>query len=124
MAYPKIVYNSTTLNFTYPPRHVPAYDAAAVRHDNIASSGVLEVISERTDLLMEFDVEVIPSADVSGWKAFLDWAVKGQTFDYYPDASLSAFTTYTLENTAANIARRTPGTWQLTGLKLREVVSA
>lgn len=122
MAYPKIIYNATTLMFSYPGRHVPDYEQEIVRHDNIASSGKAELVYERADIFLSMDIEVIPTGDLADWGAFLDWAKQGNTFDYYPDASLASFTTYTLENKNLAIQRRTPGTWQLMGLKLRKWV--
>ena len=53
MANPAIVYpygnGSATLQFLRPPTKVPAYSSIAVRHDNVASSGVRESILERID---------------------------------------------------------------------------
>lgn len=122
MAFPKIVYNAITLNFSIPGRNVPDYQKEITRHDNIASSGKAEHIYERSDEFLSFDMEVIPDGDKSAWEAFLDWALQGNTFDYYPDAGVASSASYTLENKNAKLERRTVGTWALPGLKFRKVV--
>lgn len=120
MSYPKIIYNSVTLNFTYPPRQVPNYDKETTRHINVASSGVTEQIYERTDTFLEIAIEDIPDADAAAWAAFLDWAAQGLTFDYYPDASAASFTTYTLETLNVKLAWKAPGLWTAGTLKFRK----
>lgn len=123
MSYPKIIYNAVTLNFTYPPRQVPKYDKETVRNVNVASSGVTEQIYERTDIFLEINVQDVVDADAAAWSAFLDWANQGNTFDYYPDASVGTFTTYTLENMNVKLAWKQPGMWTVGNLKLRQFVT-
>src|SRR5690242_2483857 len=101
---------------------VPNYDVEVTRNDNIASSGKAEHIYERTDTFLEFDMQTVVDADAAAWQAFLNWANQGNVFDYYPDASLGTFTTYTIENKNLKLAWRSPGIWQLPGLKFRTVV--
>jgi hypothetical protein len=122
VANPKIVYNSVTLNFSYPPRQVPNYDKETVRHINVASSGKVEQVYERTDAFLEIAVEDIPDPDAAAWSAFLDWANQGLTFNYYPDASAPGFTTYTLETLKVKLAWKSPGLWTVGTLKFRTVV--
>ena|SRR5690348_16699920 len=122
MANPKIVYNSVTLNFTYPPRQVPNYDKETIRNINPASSGVTEQIYERTDTFLEINVADVPDADASAWSAFLDWANQGNVFNYYPDASVNSFTTYTLETLKIKLAWKQPGMWTIGNVKFRTVV--
>ena len=43
--------------FQRPPNKVPAYSATAVRHDNVASSGVRESVLERIDNYLDLDLE-------------------------------------------------------------------
>ena len=61
MANPAIVYpygsGSATLHFLRPPTKVPAYSSMAVRHDNVASSGVRESVLERIDNYLDLDLE-------------------------------------------------------------------
>jgi hypothetical protein len=121
MAYPKIIYNGVTLKFTYPPRQVPNYDKETVRHINVASSGKVEQVFERTDTFLEIAVDSIPDADAAAWSAFLDYASQGLTFDYYADASLGFFTTYTLETTSVKLQWKQPGIWSAGTLKFRKV---
>ncbi len=128
MAFPKIVYDPgtgpTTLTLLRPPRLVPGYYKVPDRRDNVSASGVREEIYLRTDIFLEFDMEWIAlGADLTAWSSFLDFALKGGQFGYYPDASLAAFINYKLENNAAKIEYRAPGQYQLRGLRFRQVVT-
>lgn len=127
MAFPQITYNAgagvQTLQFQRPPRQVPAYDYAAVRHDNLASSGVRESILERIDQFIEFEMEWVGTGtDVSNWNAFMAYALTGGQFSYYPDASQAAFTNYWLEGTDWIAGYKVPGQYTFK-LKFRLVVT-
>lgn len=127
MANPQIAYYSgptlITLPFTYPPRNVAAYNSVATRHDNIASSGVRESILERIDNFLEFEMQtVLIGSDVAAWNAFMQYALQGGQFSYYPDASLGSFTNYWLEDTTWNAAYKAPGLYSFK-LKFRQVVT-
>jgi hypothetical protein len=105
LVVPKIVYASTTLTFTYPPRQVPYKIYSAVRHDNLASSGVRESVLERVDEFLEFEMEYVKiGTDVSAWASFMQYALQGGSFDYYPDSTSGSYTTYLLEDTDWNAA--------------------
>ena len=126
MANPKIVYTPAggteqTLNFVFPPRKVPGYQRAAVRHDNVSTAGIRESILERIDRFLEFSMDWIKTGtDLANWQAFLDHALTGASFAYYPDASQTSFKNYTLEDTEAKIEYKAPGVYSLS-LKFREV---
>ena len=114
MAFPKIVYNpgtgAATLEFLRPPRRVPAYSQVAARHDNLAASGVRESVVERVDNFLEFEMEWVGlGADVQAWGSFMDYALQGGPFEYYPDASIINFTSYVLEDTTWDAAYKGPG---------------
>jgi hypothetical protein len=108
VAFPKIIYPSgggTTLTFLTPARFVPYKVYEAVRHDNVASAGTRETVWERNDTFQEFEMEYVRSgSDIAAWDSFIQSALQGTTFDYYPDASLGSFTTYTLEDNTWNAA--------------------
>lgn len=87
----------TTLQFRFPPVKQPYRDYAAVRHTNIASSGVQENVWERTDAFLDVDMEwVVGAADVAAWDTFIQQALQGAFFQYYPDASVGSYTLYYL----------------------------
>jgi len=116
LAIPKIVYtpvgriSPSTFNFSRPPRNVAAYNRRATRHDNLSTAGVKEVIVERVDNFLEITMEWVSiGADVNGWDAFMQNALLGVQFSYYPDGTQSAYTNYTLEDTDWVPAYRTPG---------------
>lgn len=127
MAYPQITYYSgstlVTLPFTYPPRNVAAYNSVATRHDNISSSGVRESILERIDNFLEIEMEtVLSGADVQNWNEFMQYALEGNQFSYYPDASLGSYVNYWLDDSSWNAAYRAPGLYSFK-LKFRQVVT-
>ena len=127
MANPAIVYpfgsGAATLNFLRPPRRVPAYSAVAVRHDNVASSGVRESILERIDNFLDLDLEWVGvGADVQAWAQFMGYALQGGAFAYYPDSSQAVFVNYWLEDTNWTAAYKAAGQYSF-HLKFRQVVS-
>lgn len=127
MANPKIVYTpeggaEQTLNFVFPPRDLPGYQKVAVRHDNVSTAGIRESVLERTDEFLEFTMDFIKSGtDLANWRAFLDHALTGAAFAYYPDASLSAFANYLLEDSEVTVAHKAPGVYSLT-IKMRKQI--
>ena len=127
MAYPCIIYPSgngtATLLFQRPPNKVPAYSAVAVRHDNVASSGVRESVVERIDNFLDLDLEWVGAgADVQTWAQFMNYALQGGMFAYYPDSSQPAFTNCWLEDTNWTAAYKAAGQYSF-HLKFRQVVS-
>ncbi len=128
MSNPKIVYTPSTgsditLEFSFPPRQSPAYHKVATRHDNISTTGIRECVLERVDDFLDLTVEWIPAGDeLDNWRTFLDYALAGGPFAYYPDASQSSFTNYVLEDTEARLEYRAPGMYSL-ALKLRTLVT-
>ena len=127
MANPQIVYNPgagpITLAFKYPPRIVPAYESVATRHDNVASSGVRESILERIDNFLEISMETVLSGpDVAAWNQFVQYALTGAQFAYYPDRSQSSFNCYWLEDTNWKAGYKAAGIYSFK-LKFRQVVT-
>ena len=128
MANPQIVYDPgtgpVTLLFQRPPRKVPAYEYNAVRHDNISSAGVREAVLERIETFLELEMEWVGiGADVQAWNQFMQFALAGGQFGYYPDASQPQFTNYWLEDTDWTAAYKAPGQYTFK-LKFRQVVAS
>jgi len=127
MANPKIIYTPAggveqILNFTSAPRQQPGYSKSAVRHDNISTAGVRESVLERIDTFLEINVDYIQAgSDLAGWSAFLDFALTGAPFAYYPDASQPAFLNCLLEDTEETVAYMAPGIYSVK-LKIRQQV--
>lgn len=127
MSNPQIIYDPGTgpvaLAFSYPPRNVAANNAVATRHDNVSSGGVRESILERIDNFLELEMQtVLDGNDVAAWNAFMQYALTGGPFAYYPDSSQIAFTNYWLEQTTWNAAYKAPGIYSFK-LKFRQVVA-
>jgi hypothetical protein len=128
MAYPKIVYTpeggtEQTLDFTSSPQQQPGYFKNAVRHDNISTAGIRESILERIETFLELNVDYIQAgSDLENWSEFLDHALTGAPFAYYPDASQTGFINCLLEDTSATVAYVAPGIYSVK-IKLRQEVS-
>ncbi len=127
MASAKIVYTpagagAQTLTLTFPLRQVPAYSKNAVRHDNVSTTGIRESVLERVENIQEVVLDYIPAVDVPAWQAFLDHALTGSPFAYYPDGAQPAYTNYLLEDTEALVAHKAVGVYSLR-MKWREEVS-
>jgi hypothetical protein len=128
MSFPKIVYTPAggteqTLSFIFPPWQQPGYSKVAVRHDNVAACGIRESVLERTDEFLEISLEWIQAGtDLANWRAFLDHALTGAPFAYYPDAAEPAFTNYVLEDTETQIEYKAPGVYTLK-LKFRKHIA-
>lgn len=98
---PKIVFGTTTLTITYPPIGKGMLDdREALRHDSVTSSGLRQVALERVDLIKPLQFENVPWEDLPAWETFIDYALAGGTFDYYPDATLGTFQTCELMDTS------------------------
>ena len=81
-----------------------------------------ESVLERTDEFLEFTLEFIKAGtDLANWQAFLDHALTGAAFAYYPDATQAAFSIYLLEDTEAAVKWKAPGVYTLS-LKLRKQI--
>jgi hypothetical protein len=105
LVLPQIIYNGTILSFTFPPVSKPgpqdgtSDERNRVGADSITSSGLKQSITERVEIFRELEMEFVPFTDMAAWAAFIDWAIQGNPFDYYPDVTLSAFDSWTLEDT-------------------------
>jgi hypothetical protein len=126
MAFPKITYNNgtlQTLNFTYPPVAKPGTDdLEQQRTDSISLSGLKQSISIRTDDFFTLQMDFVPQADLPAWKLFMQWALAGNSFQYYADASINVFDTFTLEDTKWTPTRAFFGTAKFK-LRFRKVPS-
>jgi len=84
---------------------------------------VRESLYERADNFLEFEIEWLGiGADVVAWRAFMQYALKGGQFSYYPDASLAVFTNYWLEDTSYVPGYKVPEQYTFK-VKLRQVVT-
>lgn len=129
LAIPKVVYTPiggigpSTFTFARQPRQVAAYNRRATRHDNISTAGVKEVVVERVDNFLEITMEWVTTGnDVNGWDAFMQNALQGVQFSYYPDGNQAAYTNYTLEDTNWRPDYKTPGQYAFR-LVFRQVVT-
>jgi hypothetical protein len=114
MSCPKVTYQpeSTliTLQFVWGPQNFISY-SAAVAHDNLATGGTKERVVERVDTMIQFDMQAIKLADVPGWQAFMDWALAGGEFKFYPDASLSDYYNMVSDDQSFQLVRVGPGVY-------------
>ena len=108
--YPKITYPAaaptTTLNFTLPPVKkpgpYPVADQEGVGTASIALGGQKQVMWWRTDQFFHLIMDDVPWADMPAWQAFIDYALQGGSFLYYPDATGTAYDEYWLEDSGGS----------------------
>jgi len=103
MPLPKIVYPSgggTELNFTYAPVNKPgANELKAIRHDSDTISGLRQSFLERIEEFWTIEVNNEPQTTSTAWRTFMLYALAGGSFDFYHDATVGTFETFTLEDT-------------------------
>lgn len=110
MIVPKIVYNpgsgSITLNPTWPPtKGNPVDNLAATRHDSITSDGHMQSVVERIDSINSLSWTTVPVDDLAAWTSFMQYALTGGQFDYYPDSTSGTHSAYQLIDTDWNYKR-------------------
>jgi hypothetical protein len=123
---PKISYNpgtgAVTLPFTYPPMGKSGTnDLEVQRNDSFSVSGVKQSVYTRTDEFIPLSMDFVPLADLPAWESFVQFAISGGQFNYYPDATLSSFTTCTLEDKTWQPKRSFYGISKFT-LRFRKVI--
>jgi len=110
MAYPvpAIVYDpgtgSVTLSPTLPNTKKPGLNdgnddqRSGQRTRSITSSGIVQDVIERVDILRAITFELVAISELPAWAAFFDYAIPGGKFSYYPDANLSDHQDWILED--------------------------
>lgn len=98
---------TNTLAFTLPnvkkPGPYPIADQEGVGVATISVSGKRQVMWYRTDQFYHLNMELVPWADQAAWQAFIQFAVQGGSFLLYPDASLTAYDEYWLEDPGGSV---------------------
>lgn len=90
---------TNTLSFTYPPVEKPGInDAEAVGGVSFTLSGKRQVMWIRSDSFLRLSMKFVPQADLPNWDTFLQYALQGGSFLYYPDATATAYDEYWLED--------------------------
>lgn len=115
-AYPQVKWPAAsptaTLQFTYPPINKPGpygvMDQEAVGSVSITLSGKRQVLNLRTDQFFHliFDATV-PWADMAAWQIFIQYAIDGGSFLYYPDSGGTAYDEYILEDAGGSARNST-----------------
>lgn len=109
--YPKITYPAasptTTVTFTTPPVKKPGpygiADQEGVGSASVSLSGQKQVVWFRTDNFFHLFMQAVPWADMAMWQAFIDYALQGGTFLYYPDSGGTAYDEYWLEDSGGSV---------------------
>lgn len=114
MSLPKVIYDpgsgNVTLLFLRGPRQFACFYSARV-HDNLATGGLRERVVEAKDILITFEMPAIRvTDDYDDWATFMDWALAGGQFSFYPDASLTSDYYHCVsDDTGFEYARNAPG---------------
>jgi len=107
---PKIIYNSITLSFTYPPEKDPVNEqiktAAKV---TTSSSGIDQTQFFYNEEIFKMKFKLLTKTQLDALRTFyLDWGSRGKEFDYYTSASEASFETYTLNKLLFDVNRIAP----------------
>jgi len=104
---PQIIYDPgsgpITLPFVMPPIQKPGdHDRVAVRQDSMTIYGERQSMWQRTDQYLTLNMEwVFQGSDLIAWMEFIDLALLGGSFQYFPDAGdLTIAATYELTTTS------------------------
>jgi hypothetical protein len=115
MPFPKVVYNpgsgDVTLTFQRGPNAFHCY-YHAVRHDNVATSGLKESVLERLEMLIEFSMPALTISDATdypAWAALMKFALTGAAFKFFPNATLTEYYNCTSEDEDWDPQRAGPG---------------
>ena len=87
-------------------------DQEAVGSVSLSISGKRQVMYLRTDQFFHlvFDASV-PWADMHAWQSFIQYAIQGGSFLYYPDASATAFDEYVLDDAGGSARNQSGGSY-------------
>jgi len=113
MGLPKVVYYPTggpvTLQFKRGPVNF-AVKQVARGNTNLATSGAAqERVLEAMDLLITFEMpHLVIDDDMAGWDAFLQQALAGATFNFFPNSSLTDWYNCVDESGTWDVAHNAP----------------
>jgi hypothetical protein len=134
MILPQITYNNydavnnptggpQTLEFVYAPTTKPLFNKAATRTDTFSTAGNRQTVLQRVNESYLITMKTILAGDDSAaWLMFLDYAVQGGEFLYFPDADdeFVSFTCFLVE-TAAQLAFSSSGIYTFSGTFQKEI---
>lgn len=109
---PKLIYNSITLSFTYPPEGDPFNEVVKTSAKvTYSSSGVQQTQFYFNEEIIKVKFKLLTKTQLDALRTFYkDWGSRGKTFDYYPHASEVTFYTYTLNKFSFDVDRISPKT--------------
>jgi hypothetical protein len=126
MIRPQITYNNgtaQTLSFVYPPTKKPRFSKQATRTDVFSTAGVRQTVVQRVNETFPLTMAtILDGDDTAAWQQFLDYAIEGEPFEYYPDADNPTlhFTMF-LQDTDAQLAYVSPGVYSLSCTLQKEI---
>ena len=100
---PKLVYNSITLSFSYPPSKDDFENLEPKRVVATSVNGTQQVLFQYTEIIRKLTFKFLTQAQHDALQTFFtSWAIAGNTFDYYDTASIASFNTYSLKDDKFN----------------------
>jgi hypothetical protein len=129
MTTPKITYNDATgqpqtLQFLYPPTSKPLFNKQAKRSDTFSTAGIRQTVLQRVNDSLPIQMVTIlnDGQDNVQWQSFLDWAVTGGPFEYFPDSqNLEDHYTCFLLESDAQLSFSVSGIFSFSGTFQREI---
>ena len=124
--YPAQIVQSggTVFQPAYPMRFMPGFDYAWIGTDTESSAGYQQSITQF--IRTEFEVEapnVAVGTDTANWARFIQSALTLVPFDFYPDASSSAYNTYILMDKKVAAQYSSPGIYSIGKMMWKLLIS-
>lgn len=118
-------YNNQTLTFVYPPTSKPIQNKQATRTDTYSTAGVRQTVVQRVNEVFPIQMKnILAGDDATAWQAFLDFAVDGSPFEFYPDETnqLEHFTMF-LSDTSSQLVFSSAGIYTFSGNLQKEITA-
>jgi hypothetical protein len=124
--YPVVVYVDDAgphiLVFQVPPTSKPAFSKQAQRTDVFSTAGVRQTTVLRVDQTIPISVPaILRGDDQKAWMSFLDEAVTGTPFSYFPDSSSGDYIPCFLVESDIKLAYSNAPSFSFTGTFQKEL---
>jgi hypothetical protein len=95
---PKIIYNSITISFDFPPVDDPLQEKLkSVGNKALAADGSLQYAQQYIERTYKVKLSFVTKTDADAFRTFFeDWGSLGREFDYYQHSDGAATGTFTL----------------------------
>jgi hypothetical protein len=124
VVYPSAVIESGGAAFTFGyPKGFPAFRLKRSGKDTLSGAGLQQSMTQFLDVQFDFGVPYVPASDAAAWFMFIKSALQRVPFDFYPDATKTAYLTCLLMDDEAALDYRAAGCYELKTMNLRILIT-